>query len=60
MDTKYKEGEREVRGVAGEGVATPRDIEFAASDSQLLSGAARSPNRYNGPFLWCRVGIATN
>lgn len=55
MDTKYKvEGEREVRGVPGEGVVTPRDIEFAASGAQLLSAAARSSNnhtRYNNPFL---------
>lgn len=56
MDTKYKvEGEREVRGVAGEGVATPRDIEFAASDAQLLSAArckvAKQPRQVQQPFL---------
>lgn len=62
MDTKYKvEGEREVRGVPEEGVATPRDIEFAASGAQLLSAAARSSNnqaRYNIPFFCNRVAIA--
>lgn len=39
--------------------ATPRDIEFAASDSQLLSAAARSPlnSTLAGTALSFKIGL---
>lgn len=66
MDTKHK-----VHGGAGRGcgarggggcggdTTTPLDIEFvAASDSQLLSGAARSPHAAPGTTALSSIGLA--